>query len=78
MAKATVDRFEEELAVLVIDGRQVTKARAELAPGVREGDVIDLDTGQVDTEATEALRAQVRQARRRTKKKQAPPGNFDL
>jgi hypothetical protein len=78
MPKATVDRFEEELAVLLVDGRQVTRKRAELSPQVREGDVIDLDTGEVDSEATEALREQVRQARQRTKKKQAPPGNFDL
>ncbi|WP_224366761.1 DUF3006 domain-containing protein [Hyalangium versicolor] len=78
MPKATVDRFEEELAVLIVDGRQVTRPRAELPADVREGDVIDLDTGQVDTEATEELRAQVRKARRQTKKKQAPPGNFDL
>jgi hypothetical protein len=78
MPKATVDRFEEELAVLIVDGRQVTRPRAELAPEVREGDVIDLDTGKVDAQATEALREEVRKARRRAKKKQAPPGNFDL
>jgi Protein of unknown function (DUF3006) len=78
MPKATVDRFEEELAVLIIDGQQVTRPRAKLPAEAREGDVIDLDTGKVDVEATEALREQVRQARRRTKKKQAPPGNFDL
>ena len=78
MPKATVDRFEEELAVLIIDGKQVTKPRAELPAEAREGDVIDLDTGRVDPQATEALREQVHKARRRTKKKQAPPGNFDL
>ncbi|MFL5343630.1 MAG: DUF3006 domain-containing protein [Hyalangium sp.] len=78
MPKATVDRFEEGLAVLVVDGRQVTRPRAELAPEVREGDVIDLDTGKVDAQATEALREEVRKARKRAKKKQAPPGNFDL
>ena len=78
MPKATVDRFEEDLAVLIIDGRQVTRPRAELPAETREGDVIDLDTGRVDREATEALREQVRQARQRTRKKKAPPGNFDL
>ncbi|WP_224244117.1 DUF3006 domain-containing protein [Hyalangium gracile] len=78
MPKATVDRFEEEVAVLIIEGRQVTRPRAELPAEAREGDIIDLDTGWVDTEATEALRAQVRQARQRAKKKQPPPGNFDL
>jgi aspartate/methionine/tyrosine aminotransferase len=78
MPKATVDRFEEDRAVLIIDGRQVTRPRAELPAEAREGDVIDLKMGKVDREATEALREQVRQARRRVKKKKAPPGNFDL
>lgn len=78
MPKATVDRFEDELAVLIVEGRQLTRPRAELPAEVREGDIIDLDTGQVDTEATEALREQVRQARKRAQKKKAPPGNFDL
>jgi len=79
MPKATVDRFEEELAVLIIDGQQVTRPRAELPAEAREGDVIDLDTGKIDSEATAALREQVRQARQRArKKKPAPPGNFDL
>lgn len=78
MPKATVDRFEEDRAVLIVDGRQVTRPRAELQAEVREGDVIDLDTGQVDREATEALREQVRQARQRVRKKKAPPGSFDL
>jgi hypothetical protein len=79
MPKATVDRFEEELAVLIIDGQQVTRPRAELPPEAREGDIIDLDTGTIDREATEGLREQVKQARKRAKKKKpAPPGNFDL
>lgn len=78
MPKATVDRFEEGLAVLIVDGRQVTRPRAELSPEAREGDVIDLDTGKVDAQATEALREEVRKARQRAKKKKAPPGNFDL
>ncbi len=78
MPKATVDRFEEDLAVLIVDGRQVTRPRAELPAEAREGDVIDLDTGKVDSEATETLREQVRQARRRVQKKKAPPGSFDL
>ncbi|HVG58898.1 MAG TPA: DUF3006 domain-containing protein [Hyalangium sp.] len=78
MPKATVDRFEEDRAVLIIDGRQVTRPRAELPAEAREGDVIDLDTGKVDREATEALREQVRQAQQRVRKKKAPPGSFDL
>jgi hypothetical protein len=64
--------------VLIVDGRQVTRPRAELSAEAREGDVIDLTTGKVDPEATEALREQVRQARQQAKTKQAPPGDFDL
>ena len=79
MPKATVDRFEEELAVLIIDGQQVTRPRAELPAEAREGDVIDLDMGTIDGAATTVLREEVAQARRRAKKKKpAPPGNFDL
>lgn len=80
MTQATVDRFEDELAVLVDeDGRQVTRPRNTLPPGTREGDVIDLATGTVDAEATEALREQVRQARERaSRNKTPPPGDFDL
>ncbi|KFE63530.1 DUF3006 domain-containing protein [Hyalangium minutum] len=79
MRKATVDRFEEELAVLIVDGQQVTWPRANLPAEVHEGDVIDLDTGTIDTEATSELREQVRQARKQAKKKKpAPTGNFDL
>jgi hypothetical protein len=79
MRKATVDRFEEELAVLIVDGRQMTRPRSELPAGAREGDVIDLDTGTIDTEAASELREQVRQARKQAKKKKpAPTGNFDL
>jgi hypothetical protein len=79
MSQASVDRFEEEWAVLVVDGREVRRPRAALPPGVREGDVLDLETMTVDTAATERLRAEVRQARERALKKKAPaPGDFDL
>jgi hypothetical protein len=77
MPKVTLDRFEEELAVLIVDGREVTRPRADLPPEAREGDVLDPDTLKVDTAATERLRAEVRQARERAQKK-APPGDFDL
>jgi hypothetical protein len=74
-----VDRFEDELAVLIVDGREVTRPRRELPPEAREGDVVDLDTLTVDAEATERLRAQVRQARERAMAGKAPPpGDFDL
>jgi aspartate/methionine/tyrosine aminotransferase len=78
MLKAMVDRFEDELAVLIVEGRQLIRRRAELPPELREGDVIDLETGKVDLEATEALREEVRQARERAQQKTPPPGDFDL
>jgi len=78
MSKATVDRFEEDLAVLLVDGGERLVPRAELPPEAREGDVIDLATGKVDAAATEALREQVRQARETALKKAPPPGDFDL
>ena len=78
-SKASLDRFEDELAVLVVDGREVTRPRKELPPEAREGDVLDLETMTVDTAATERLRAEVRQARERAMKdKTPPPGDFDL
>ncbi len=80
MTRATLDRIEGDVAVLVVDGREVTRPLHTLPEGVREGDVLDLDTLEVDREATEALRESVRQARQRAKhgKKTPPPGDFDL
>ena len=80
MPRATLDRIEGEVAVLVVEGREVTRPCSALPEGVREGDVLDLDTLQVDREATEALREAVREARKRAKrgKKTPPPGDFDL
>ncbi len=78
MSKATVDRFEEELAVLLVDGREKILPRAKLPAEAREGDVIDLSTGTVDVEATEALRERVRQAREKALKNAPPPGDFEL
>ncbi|AGC47586.1 hypothetical protein MYSTI_06313 [Myxococcus stipitatus DSM 14675] len=77
--QATLDRIEDDVAVLVVDGREVTKPLASLPSGVREGDVLDLETLTVNPEATEMLRGQVRAARQRAKKgKTPPPGDFDL
>lgn len=80
MTRATLDRIEGDVAVLVVEGRQQTRPLSELPEGIREGDVLDLDTLRVDREATEALRAEVREARERAKrgKKPPPPGDFDL
>jgi len=78
--RATLDRIEEDIAVLVVEGRQVTRPLRELPPGVREGDVLDLDTLEVDHLATEALREEVRRAREKAARGKKPPptGNFDL
>jgi hypothetical protein len=79
MPKVTLDRFEEALAVLIVDGREMTRPRAELPPEAREGDVLDLDTLKVDARATRRLKAQVRRAREQAQKdKTPPPGDFDL
>jgi len=78
MSKATVDRFEEDLAVLIVDGGERILPRAQLPSDAREGDVVDLATGKVDAQATAALREQVRQARDRALAKAPPPGDFDL
>jgi hypothetical protein len=80
MSKVTLDRFEGELAVLLVEGREVVRPRRELPPEAREGDVLAPETLAVDTEATERLRAEVRQARKRASagKKKPPAGNFDL
>ncbi|RKG62976.1 DUF3006 domain-containing protein [Corallococcus sp. CA054B] len=78
-SRATVDRIEDDIAVLVVDGQQVTRALATLPSGVREGDVVDLETGTVDAEATESLRAEVRAAREQAMRGKKPPaGDFDL
>lgn len=77
--RATVDRLEGEVAVLLVEGQQVTCPREELPAEAREGDVVDLEAGRVDVEATEALRRQVREARERAMAgKAAPPGDFEL
>ncbi|NNC19748.1 DUF3006 domain-containing protein [Corallococcus exiguus] len=78
-SRATVDRIEDDVAVLVVDGQQVTRALDTLPSGVREGDVVDLETGTVDAEATESLRADVRSAREQAMRGKKPPaGDFDL
>ncbi|RKG66416.1 DUF3006 domain-containing protein [Corallococcus exercitus] len=78
-SRATVDRIEDDVAVLVVDGQQVTRALSTLPSGVREGDVVDLETGTVDAEATESLRSDVRASRERAMRGKKPPaGDFDL
>ena len=77
MPLATIDRFEEELAILIIDGKEVQRSRAELPPEAREGDVIDTETLQLDPVEREKLTQRVREARAAAKPKKRP-GSFDL
>lgn len=72
-ARATVDRFEEDQAVLFVDGAQQTVERRLLPADAREGDVIDFVRGVVDREATEASRARQRALRGAPR-----TGSFDL
>lgn len=78
-SRATVDRIEEDVAVLVVEGREVTRPCSAFPDGIREGDVVDLATLTVDPAATEQLRSEVREARERAMKGKTPPsGDFDL
>ena len=76
--RATIDRFEHDVAVLQVEGREVRCARADLPPEAREGDGVDLKRGVVDDEATERLRDEVREARARAQGRKPPTGGFDL
>lgn len=77
MARATIDRFEGEHAILLLDGREEVRPRASLPPDAREGDVIDLDSLEVDRSATEVLRERVRDVRRRAfAGRKLPPGEL--
>jgi len=79
MSRASIDRFEGEWAVLDVDGQQVRRRRDTLARGAREGDVVDLETGEVDADATRALLDEVKAARAAANKGKPPSsGNFDL
>lgn len=75
---ATVDRFEASFAILIVRGRERKIARSELSAEVKEGDVIRLDTLEVDAQATETLREEVRQAREKASSGNGPMGGFDL
>ncbi len=78
-SRATVDRIEEDVVVLVVEGREVTRPCSAFPNGVREGDVVDLETLTVDSAATEKLRSEVREARERAMQGKTPPsGDFDL
>ena len=84
--RASIDRLEGEVAVLLVHGEDGSPGeerhvpRARLPEGAREGDVVDLDTLQVDAAETQALREEVREARAQAQKGKPPPpsGSFDL
>lgn len=78
MSKGTIDRFEEDRAVLEVDGQERTVLRASLPPEAREGEVIDLETMAVDREATQKLREETEAAQAKLAGKTQPPGSFDL
>lgn len=73
--RATVDRFEEELAVLAVEGRELVVARSRLPPDAREGDVIDFVAGCVDVEATREAKERLKALRESLPIKR---GSFEL
>jgi hypothetical protein len=77
--KASIDRFEGEWAILDLGGKQQKRARKELDPKAREGDVIDLVTGKVDQAATQKLVEEVKAARAKAEGNNPHGGgSFDL
>jgi hypothetical protein len=75
--RLTIDRFEEDRAVVVTDDDQsLILPRAALPNDAREGDVLKLRF-QVDKPATEGLRAQAR-ALQDDLKKTDPGGDVSL
>lgn len=59
-----IDRIEDEVAVLVLDGRPFEVPRSLLPPDAREGDTLRWSL-TVDREATEAARQRVMERRAR-------------
>jgi len=42
--KATIDRFEGDKAILILeDGQKLVVAKESLAPNVKEGDIVDFN-----------------------------------
>jgi FKBP-type peptidyl-prolyl cis-trans isomerase (trigger factor) len=67
---ATVDRFEGDLAVLLMGDQEtvVYVHRFDLPPEVRQGDVLRLEV-TIDREATEKRREEVREKIERLKRR---------
>ncbi len=77
--KAVLDRFEGEIAVFDVKGKEKHVRRTLLPTGLSEGDVVDLATLTRDVTATRRAKARVtRKLAGLTRKKGAPPGDFDL
>jgi hypothetical protein len=74
---ATIDRFEDGHAVLLVEGREKVVPRSTLPMNAREGDVLDLVSGRVDTAETERRREEIRATRERAFQGKKPP-DFDL
>ena len=74
---ATIDRFEENQVVLLVEGRETVVPRSTLPLEAREGDVLDLDTGLIDDAETERRREEIRATRERAFQGKKPP-DFDL
>lgn len=74
--RAVVDRLEGDQAVLEVDGEERVVSRASLPDGVREGDVIDLSSLQVDERATRDAADKVARARARAQKKKFTGGSL--
>lgn len=66
-----IDRFENNTAVLEIDGIIIETNRSELPENAREGDVLTENNGvwTVDIPATEKRRAEIREMMKRLMKK---------
>lgn len=78
MKTAVIDRFEEDRAVLEVDGHEKVIPRSKLPADAHEGDVVDLDTMQVDRDATERLARELEEIEERLEAKTQKPGSFDL
>ena len=76
MAPTTIDRIEGDKVVLIVDGREVIRLVSELPPHAREGDVVDPVTLEVDSDGTERLRREVREARSSLRGGRLPDGEL--
>lgn len=69
--KATIDRFEEDLAVLIVRGEVPTVIHIPewlLPEDCKEGDILDIDISR-DVEGTEAAKKRVSDLIEKLKKK---------